>query len=47
MESTSDELSDVRLFKHAREFCNILFHPRYLENKKHNDNPNKKIILAF
>lgn len=40
MESTSDELRDVR--QTCSGFCNISFHPRYPDNKKHSDNLNKK-----
>lgn len=46
MNSTSDELSDVRLFKYARKFHNVLFHPCYPDGKKHNEKEKNPLFLV-
>lgn len=46
MNSTSDELSDVRLFKYARKFHNVLFHPCYPDGKKHNEKEKKSSLFS-
>lgn len=45
MNSTNED-NDVRLFKYACKFYNVLFHPRYPDGKKHNEKQKKSFPFS-